>query len=169
MDYRRRRLSEWIWFHMALMLAGCGCALIQTQLLPVLLGARINLLLIAVIVVTMLISTPQGALLALYGGLCLDLLGYTPLGSHALALMAAVLLANLVTEQFPAENIFLVLGLVGGGTVLYHGIMFILGQFNQAWLDGIIIVIVPALVINLIIALPEFLLIRWWYERRRAW
>jgi hypothetical protein len=56
--------------------------------------------------------------------------------------------------------------LVGIGTPLYHLIVLGLGGGVDSWLAWLVVAIPPAMVVNLVSALPEFLVIRWWHERQ---
>lgn len=169
MDYRRRRLGEWLRYHALLLAVSVGIVLLQSQLLPQILGVQLNLLLVAVVAATIINPSLAGALLAFYGGLTLDLLGHTSLGLHGLALLLAVGLTQLILRRLDGENIVLVLLLVAAATLIYH--LLTAGLFALLYhpLNWVLFIVAPALVINLIIALPEYLLIRWWSDRRRAW
>lgn len=167
MDYRRRRLSErfgtQLWLAMLMLIV----VLVQTTLLPTLLRAPLNLVLIATICSTMISGPTKGALVGLYAGLALDILAWSSLGVHALGLLVIAGITAVVVERLPAENWLLTLGLVAVGTPLYHLIVTTLSGGARDWLAWFIMVIPPAIVINLVLALPELMVIRWWYERKQ--
>ena len=165
MDYRRRRLSEHVWDNLWLCLVAAATVLIQTQLLPSIFAARINLLLVAVVVWALLRADSRAALMAFYGGLTLDLLGSLTLGVHAFALLLVVGLAYPAAERLPAENWLLVLLLVGLGTMCYQALMLLATSDLQTWQSWATFVLAPALIVNLVVALPQFLVLRWWSER----
>ncbi len=168
MDYRRRRLDEQIATQLGLALLVLALVLIQTTLLPTVLRAPLNLVLIATICWTMISGPAKGAAIGFYGGLVLDLQAHSALGTHALALLVVAGITAVVVERLPAENWLLTLILVGVGTPLYHLIVIGLSGGVSDWISWLIVVIPPAAVINLVLALPEFLVIRWWYERRNG-
>ena len=70
------------------MLAAIG--LLQTTFVPYLslLGAKPNLMLLVVVAWTLIAGSREGLWWAFIGGLWLDLLGGSPLGASALALVA---------------------------------------------------------------------------------
>ena len=74
------------------MLAAIG--LLQTTFVPYLslLGAKPNLMLLVVVAWTLIAGSREGLWWAFIGGLWLDLLGGSPLGASALALVAAAYL-----------------------------------------------------------------------------
>lgn len=166
MDYRRRRLSERISAQLGLALLVIATALIQATLLPTFLRASLNLVLVATVVGTMLRGTTHGATVAFYAGLTLDVLAHTPLGTHILPLLLAAAITSIAMERFPAENWLLTLLLVGISTPLYHLLVVALSGGTRDWLAWLLIVPLPALVINLVLALPEYLALQWWHERR---
>jgi rod shape-determining protein MreD len=168
MDYRRRRLDEHLATQVGLALLVLALTLIQTTLLPSVLQSPLNLVLIATICWTMISGPAKGAAIAFYGGLVLDLLAHSPLGSHALALLVVAGITAVVVERLPAENWLLTLILVGVGTPLYHLIVIGLNGGVTDWLSWLIVVIPPAIVINLVLSLPELMIIRWWHERHNA-
>ncbi len=168
MDYRRRRLDEQLATQVGLALLVLAAVLIQTTLLPTVLRAPLNLVLIATICWTMVSGPTKGAAIGFYGGLVLDLLAHSAFGTHALALLVVAGITAVVVERLPAENWLLTLILVAVGTPLYHLIVIGLNGPVNDWLSWLIVVIPPAIVINLVLALPEFLVIRWWHERQHT-
>jgi rod shape-determining protein MreD len=167
MDYRRRRLEERISHQIMLALLTLLTVIVQVNLLPMVLRASLNLVLVAVVAWTMVRDANTGAAVAFYGGLALDLLAGTPIGSHILPLLLVAGLTTVVIERFPAENWLLTLLLVGAGTPIYHLIVMIFSGGASNWLVWAAVVLPPALVVNLILALPEYLVLQWWNERRQ--
>ena len=167
MDYRRRRLEERVSHQIVLALLMVLTALAQVNLLPMVLRAPLNLVLVAVVAWTMVRDANAGAAVAFYGGLTLDLLAGTPVGAHILPLLLVAGITNVVIERFPAENWLLTLLLVGAGTPIYHLIVLVFSGGASNWLVWAAVVLPPALVVNLILALPEYLVLQWWNERRQ--
>jgi len=128
MDYRRRRLEERISHQIVLALLTLLTVIVQVNLLPMVLRASLNLVLVAVVAWTMIRDANTGAAVAFYGGLALDLLAGTP---------------------------------------IYHLIVMIFSGGASNWLVWAAVVLPPALVVNLILALPEYMVLQWWNERRR--
>jgi hypothetical protein len=104
MDYRRRRLEERISHQIVLALLTLLTVIVQVNLLPMVLRASLNLVLIAVVAWTMVRDVNTGAAVAFYGGLALDLLAGTPIGSHILPLLLVAGLTTVVIERFPAAG-----------------------------------------------------------------
>lgn len=167
MDYRRRRLEERLSQQLALGLTVLLVALVQTALLPAPFRAPLNLVLVGMVCWTIIDGPGQGALIAFYGGLALDILGFSGVGSHMLALLSIVSLTLLVINRLPAENWMMALILVGLFTPLYHIVVLLFAGGTDAWLDWARVVLSPAIVVNLLLTLPVLAIVRWWYERQR--
>ena len=166
MDYRRRRLSQRIRTQVVIAAWLMLTVLVQTMLLPTIVGAIINLALAATVCWTLVDSTTMGAVVGFYGGLMLDLLSQSPLGSHALALLLVAGGTALIAQRFPADNWIVPLLMVATLTPLYQVLVQVAAGGTNDWLSWAVVVLVPAIVINAAIALPTFLVIRWWAERR---
>src|SRR5687768_2319194 len=94
------RIAREIWLALALL----GLALAQAALMPRMLGNAPNLLLLMTICQALIVGPADAARWAFYGGLALDLSADTVLGVHALALLAAVLIAAPVLARFSRGN-----------------------------------------------------------------
>lgn len=123
-------------------------ALLQTTLVPALqvFNAVPNLVLLVVVGYTMEYGTPRGLIWAFIGGLWLDLLSGTPLGTSAIALLIVVSVIGLISVGlFRGHVVILALGGLLAG-VLYGlitvGILSLLGRQTQ-WLEVIAGVILP--------------------------
>lgn len=143
-------------------------ALAQTALAPTFWRFRADWVLIAVIGWTILRGLIPGVRWALYGGLSLDLLGVMPVGSHLLALLICVIGVALVTEPLDREQPLLVIVAILAASVLYGSILALLltaQDFNVPWRYYTLIEIFPTAIINTILAIPTFALLRRLYKR----
>lgn len=166
MDYRRRRLSERLRGQLWLALIVGLTVIIQTTLLPTIFNAHLNLVLLAVVCWTLLADAAKGAAIAMYGGLLIDVVGYSPFGSHALALLLVTWVCSLAAERFPPDTWPTSLLLTIVLTPLYHLITQVFRGGTDDWLSWAIVVLVPAMIINAIAVLPTFLVLQWWNERK---
>jgi rod shape-determining protein MreD len=166
-----RRIEERVAGELWLALALLGVALAQTTLLPRPLGSVPNVLLLLVICQALIAGPASAARWALYGGLGLDLCADSVLGTHALALLAAVVLPSLVLSRFSRGNWLLPLFGAALGSLAYFVILagltaLLVGPVSpQVFL---VVVAVPATLMILIPALPLFLSMRWLEGRRRG-
>lgn len=168
-DTHRRRLEERVAREVLLALAMLGLALAQTALLPRPLGNPFNLLLLLTVCRALLVGPSGAARWAFYGGLSLDLCANQPLGSHALALLSALLLADLPLARLSRDNWLLPLLGVLLGALAYHTVLLALLTLLVAPVDPrlyAITALLPDAVSTLIPALPCFLLMRWLRSRR---
>lgn len=143
-------------------------ALVQTALAPTFWRFRADWVLIAVIGWTVLRGLIPGVRWAIYGGLSLDLLGVMPIGSHLLAMLICVIGVALVVEPLDREQPLLVIGVTLAASVLYGGILSLL-LFSQGfplpWRHYTLVEIFPIAIINTILAIPTFALLRRLYKR----
>jgi cell shape-determining protein MreD len=168
-DTRRRRLEERVAREVLLALAMLGIALVQTALLPRPLQIPLNLLLLLTVCQALLVGPSGAARWAFYGGLSLDLCANQPLGSHALALLAALLLADLPLVRLSRDNWLLPLLGTLLGLLAYHGVLLLLLALLVAPVDlrlYAVTALLPDAVCILIPALPCYLLMRWLRSRR---
>src|SRR5512145_1072159 len=93
---KRRRIEERIAREIGLAFVLLGIVLVQTALIPRIFGFATNLLLVIVICQALIVGPTSATRWAFYGGLSMDLCADSLLGSHTLALLAAVLLASLI-------------------------------------------------------------------------
>jgi len=161
------RLARELWLALVLL----ACALVQTTLLPRLLGMTPNVLLLLVICQALIAGPPNGARWAFYAGLGLDLCSDSPLGSHSLALLAGALLATLLLGWLSRGNWLLPLFGVAFGSLAYYAVLALITSLLVAPVGLRIyamVVVLPATLLVLIPALPLFLLMRLVEGRRRG-
>jgi rod shape-determining protein MreD len=166
-----RRIEERIARELWLALALLACALVQTTLLPRLLGLTPNVLLLLVICQALIAGPVSGARWAFYAGLGLDLCSDSALGSHSLALLAGALLATLVLGWLSRGNWLLPLLGVVLGSLAYHAVLVLIISLLVAPIGlqaYLLLVLLPATLLILIPALPLFLTMRVLEGRRRG-
>lgn len=151
-------------------------ALVQVTLVPQIFGFP-PMLVIIVLVSRVLLGiestlSDEGDLTvirwAFYSGLTLDIIGATPLGSHALALVLATLLVLLVAMYLHMDGLFVPVLLVLLATTVYEVVMALVMMMTVApfeWSNYLIMILVPSVLITLIPTLPIFLLLRWLTHR----
>lgn len=161
------RIARELWLALLLLAA----ALIQTTLLPQLLGMTPNLLLLLVICQALIAGPSNGARWAFYAGLGLDLCADSPLGTHALALLAGTLLASLALGWLSRGNWLLPLVGTVLGSLAYHATLGLITALLIAPLGPqtyVLVVLLPATLLIVVPALPLFLLMRMLEGRRRG-
>lgn len=161
------RIVREIWLAFVLLAA----AMAQTTLLPRLFGAVPNVLLLIIICRALINGPANAARWAFYAGLGLDLFADSALGTHALALLLAVLLATLPLAWLSRGNWLLPLLGVVLGSLGYQAMFILLNSLLTAPIDlraYITVVALPTTVLLLIPALPLFLSLRWFESRRRG-
>jgi rod shape-determining protein MreD len=166
-----RRIEERIAYEIWLALVLLAIALIQSALLPHPLGLVLNPLLVLVVCQALVTNPANAARWAFYGGLSLDLCADSLLGSHALALLAAVLLASWTLSRIGRGNWLLPLAGTFLGAIAYNLVLALIWLLLVAPIDPlayIIVVVLPSTLVALIPALPVFLVMRWWARRRRG-
>jgi rod shape-determining protein MreD len=166
-----RRIEERIARELWLALALLALALAQAALMPRLLGSAPNLLLLLTICQALIAGPANAARWAFYGGLALDLSADTALGVHALALLAAVLIAAPILARFSRGNWLLPLVGVVLGSLAYHVVLALLTFLLIAPISPrvyVLVVVLPATILVLVPALPLFLSMRWLEGRRRG-
>lgn len=159
-DTQPRRLEERLARELLLILALTAVALVQTTLLPAPLGAPPALLLI--LVVCRVLVVPEGApgigltaalRWAFYGGLALDLLAGSLLGSHGLALLLAALLAALLVRDTSVGGLLLPLLALVLAAVVYELTLALLampGALFADWQTYLLLVLLPSVLLALI-------------------
>lgn len=170
-DTQRQRLEELIARELFSALALLGVALAQVALPDRPLAIVPNLLLLLVVCHGLVAGSARGARWAFYGGLGLDIGAGTLFGMHALALLAALMVALLVLARLSRTSWLLPLLGVPIAVLVYHGVLALVlrltnGPFHP--LDYVSVALVPELVATLVPALPIFLAMRWWREQRRG-
>lgn len=166
-----RRLEERIVREIVLVLALFGVVLVQITVLPRPLDVAPNLMLMLVICRTLVAGLPNAARWAFYGGLILDIGAGSTLGTHALALLAAVVCAGLPLARLQRESWLLPLFGALFGALAYHGVLALLTTLLVAPVPleaYAMIVAVPDLVLTMIPVLPLFLGMRWYVSRQRG-
>lgn len=161
------RLAREVWLALVLL----GVALVQTTLLPRPLGAAPNLLLLLAICQALIAGPSSAARWALYGGLGLDLCADSVLGTHALALLAAVVASTLILTRLSRGNWLLPLLGVALGSLAYYAVIALLTSLLVQPVSPrvyALVVLVPGTLMILIPALPLFLSMRWLEGRRRG-
>lgn len=166
-----RRIEERIAREVWLALVLLAVALAQTTLAPRPLGAAPNLLLLLTICQALIAGPANAARWALYGGIALDLCADSFLGTHALALLAAVLMSSLALARLSPGNWLLPLVGVALGSAAYHAVLAMQTTLLVAPVSPrayALVVAVPGTLMVLIPALPLFLSMRWLEGRRRG-
>ena len=161
------RIAREIWLALLLLMLG----LAQAALMPRMLGSTPNLLLLLTICQALIAGPANAARWAFYGGLALDLSADTALGAHALALLAAVLVAASILARFSRGNWLLPLAGAVLGSLAYYSVLALLTFLLVAPISPrayALVVVLPATILVLIPALPLFLSMRWLEGRRRG-
>ena len=168
---QRRRIEEQVAREALLALTLLGIAMVQAAIFPRVLGAPPNLILLLVICRSLLVGPASGARWALYGGIGLDICAGTPIGMHALALLAAALTAALLLIRISRGNWLLpLLGTFFGATV-YYAVIGALTSLLIAPVDlelYLRVAAIPGLVVAIIPSLPVYLGMRWLEQIRRG-
>ena len=132
---------------------------LQTAVLPFfeLLDGRADLVLLLVVAWALTGRLVQAMVLGLVAGLLLDLLSGVPLGVSALALIAAANVATLAQGRLWRAHQFAALGGVLLATVVYYAILGLAVLLIHPGTDlvfGLARVVLPAIVLNLLLAIP---------------
>lgn len=174
------RIEEYLAHESLIIFCLIALAMIQVTLLPTPLGFPPALLLILV-VCRVLVGTGEGEAdpgssaevairWAFYGGIGLDICSASPLGSHALALLFAVILVASVTRHMRIEGPLLPLLAVLLGALAYELTLALLLPHPTMtladWQAYAIAVILPSVLLTLIPTLPMFILLRWLFRTR---
>jgi rod shape-determining protein MreD len=170
-DSRPRRLEEYAAREIGLALLLLALALAQSALLPRPGGLALNFLLLLTICHALLAGPASAARWAFYGGLSLDVCAGSALGSHALALLAAVLIPALVLARLSRRNWLLPLLGAVLGSIAYYAVLGLIMALLVAPVDprayGLVVVL-PGIFLGVIPALPLFLGMRRLEMRRRG-
>jgi rod shape-determining protein MreD len=169
-DSQPRRLEEVLFREAGRVLALVALAIAQVTLLATPLGFAAPLVLVAVVCRTVIgmgaafpdVGLSRAVRWALYGGLALDLLTGSPLGAHALALLLATLAVALSTRRLQVERPLVPLLATLLAALVYEVTLAPLTQPGPIeWRSYAEVVILPAVLLALILALPAFFLLRW--------
>ncbi len=167
---RSQRLEERLAREIGLALALFAVALVQVTLLTGPAGFSIPVLLVLAIARALVgagTAMPVHGLIrglwwAFYGGVALDLAGTLPLGSHALAHLAAVAIVALLFRRLVAERPVVALLAVLVGAVVYELVLLVIVLPPATeWRAYIQVVILPSLLLALIPTLPIMALMNW--------
>lgn len=171
------RLEERLAYELLLIVGMALLALVQTTLLSTPFGFPPALLLVF-LVCWVLIEVPQSqrktvAILraAFYGGIALDLMSTTPVGSHALALLIVVTLVFTAVRKLHFESPFLSLAAVFLSGVVYEIILALVYTSTFAmfsWTVYLIAILLPSVLLTLVPTLPVFFLLRWLADFKRG-
>ena len=126
---------------------------IQSALLPNfrLAGNYPDLIVIVAVSWSLLRGVRHGILVALMGGIALDVLSGAPFGVLTLALVGAVLVSSAGAASFFRSPMLLALLAIVSGTIVYYLIslsLLALSGHTILWLDIVPHVALPALVVN---------------------
>ncbi len=174
-DPQQRRIEVRIVTELARIAAMILLALAQVTLIPAINGLPLPLMLLVLVswlLVTIemtgtITQTTLALRLAFYGGLALDLCAAMPMGSHALALMLAVLLVSLLCNWLRGEILLLALPALAGAAVSYELLLALLYHLTATplvWQSYIGAVLLPATLLALPVAMLLYLLVRWSYR-----
>ena len=165
---QRQRLEVIIAREFALAATLLLIALLQTAL-PAQPGLFMpNVLLLLTVCQTLLVGAGSAARWAFYGGLALDICAGSILSTHALALLAAVMLVSFILARLSYSNWLLPLLGVPLGISIYHAVLVGLISLTIKPIDlptYAIVSLLPDMLVTLIPALPVFLAMRWWREQ----
>lgn len=167
-DSQPRRLEERLARELLLALALLAVAIVQTSLMPRPLGFPPNLILILAVCQALIVSLPRATRWAFYGGLALDFCSASLLGTHALALLVAVVAASLPLRRMSRENWLLPLLGMLFGAISYYVVLGALTYLFVGTLDlraFLLVAVLPDTLTTLIPALPLFLAWRAWRNR----
>lgn len=163
MNDRRLKIEQRVLLQAAQALLLLTIALLQTSLAPTLWRFRPDWVLIAVAGWALLRGLLPGLSWAVYGGLSLDILGTQPIGSHLLVLVLCVLAIAFVTEPLDRDHPLLIL-LVMLLSALGYTIGLLLIQSlvvaDIPWSSYVFTVILPIALVDTIVAIPSFALLR---------
>lgn len=169
-DSQPRRLEEALAHELGRILALVALAIVQVTLLPTPLGFAAPLVLVAVICRTLIgmgsafpdLGLSRALRWALYGGLALDILTGSPLGAHTLGLLLATAAVAAATRRIRVERPIVPLLAVLLATLIYEATLALMTQPGPIeWHTYAQVVILPAVLVALIPALPAFFLLRW--------
>jgi rod shape-determining protein MreD len=127
-------------------------------------GGTVDLVLLLVLNWTIVGEWRGGAIWALMGGLCLDLLSGGPFGANALGLVLVAYGASLSEGRFWNSHVLLPLASVLLGTVVYHLVylsaLAVTGH-TVAWSLSLSQVTLPTALLNTLLMLPVYQFVRW--------
>ena len=129
--------------------------------LRILFGA-VDLVLLAIIAWSLNEKVKNGFIWAIVGGLMVSMISSIPFYSYLIGYALVGLMAELIKRRIWQIPILAMLFVTVVGTFLVHFISLVVLQFTGAgleWMESINLVILPSTLLNLILALPVYLLI----------
>ena len=145
-------------------------AILKSTLMPHLrvVGGAPDLMLLMVASWALLAPHTEAFFWAFVGGLAQDLLSGVPLGTSSLGLLLVALLANMLQAQLYRSNVVIPLFVTLVGSVVFYlvvmGVLTLTGHAVD-WIYNLVNITAPTVILNLILALPVFAVIRYLYER----
>jgi rod shape-determining protein MreD len=158
-----RRIEEIFAREVGLLLLLLILAFAQITLLPRLLGMVPALLLVIVIDWALVVGASIGLRWAFYGGVALDLCASTILGSHALALLLAVVAVLLLVRRIRGEHWLIPITGAFLGTLVYEAVLAAIYTWHGPaleWRTYAMIVLLPSALLATVPALPIYMLLR---------
>jgi rod shape-determining protein MreD len=153
-------------------------ALLQVVVAPHLsiLGAKPDLMLLTVAAWGLVSGARQGFIWGFVGGLWVSLQSGAPFGVSALVLMAAGSLAGLGQLHVIRSHIVLPISVCIAATLL-HGLLWMLVKFlaglSVDWLDHILMVTLPSMMMNVLLVVPLYAVMRklhqWMGREELSW
>lgn len=145
-------------------------AVLKSTLMPNLrlLGGAPDLMLIMVVCWALLAPYHEAFFWAFAGGVFQDLLSSAPLGTSSLALLVVAMLGSLLQGQLYRSNVLIPLLVTLAGSVVSHLIVLAvlaLTGYAISWIYDLVYVTAPTVILNLVLALPIFLVMSRLYER----
>ncbi len=136
---------------LALMLI--GAAILQSTLIgrPILLGARPDLVLLAVVTFSVAQGASEGLIGGLIGGLAVDLLSAVPFGAAMLGMGLVGLLTGLGNTNVYRASIFIPFVAVFVATVFYHSFLMLALQADGRvveWISTLALQTIPGAAMN---------------------
>ncbi|NTV62750.1 MAG: rod shape-determining protein MreD [Oscillochloris sp.] len=174
-DTQPRRLEEILARELGLILAIGGLALVQVTLLRTPLGFSAPLIMVLAICRSLIgVSSAfpdsgiiRGIRWGFYGGLTLDVLAATPLGSHVLAILLATLMITASTRRMRIEGPLLPLLTMLSASLIYEIVMALLLQPSPIdWTSTAQVALIPGVLAALIMTLPVFFVLRWFLREQ---
>lgn len=161
--FQPRRIEQRLTHEIGLVLLLVVLALGQITLAPKPLGFAPALMLVVVICRSLVAGASSGLRWAFYGGVALDICAGTPLGSHALALLAAVSSVTLLLWPIRGEHWLIPIISVFVGTLVYEGLLAWMYTASVAplnWSAYAVVALLPSALLAVIPALPVYMVLR---------
>jgi rod shape-determining protein MreD len=145
-------------------------ALIQSTVMPhlTLWGVKPDLMLLVVISWSLLRGAREGIVWGFIGGLCLDLFSGVPLGLSALALLIVSFFSGLGEATVFRTHVILPLATVFFASLIYDFIFLLVLRtlgWPVVWLDSFIRLVLPASLLNVLLAPLVYPTIRWLHRK----